>query len=64
MIAERSGVLGRVREQIVDAEVGVLLATMYSALRVRYGWPPIEPYSRSTSASPSGLGCSALRRAT
>ena len=35
MIAERAGVLGRVREQIVDGDVGAPLATRYSALRVR-----------------------------
>ena len=47
VVAERAGVFGGVREQIVDRRiVGALLATMYSALRVRYGCPPISAYSR------------------
>ena len=56
--------LARIGSFEYDPETGALLATTYSALRVRYGWPRISAYNRWMSASRSGRGCRAFKRAT
>ena len=64
MIAERSRVITGMGEQLADGARRALPAAMYSALRVRNGWPRTSRYSRSMSPPESGRGWRALRTPT